>query len=669
MKLISSNCNFLLFALLIQLFAVSCKKSDAGVNDQLINNTNEVRIVNVEEVSNKAVVTWIDPYITDASNILIKDLQNDTEQSIALGTQKAEFEISDVSLSSYRYELKVVNNKGVLSTGVVARLFRNWAQNLYNRIDYNSTAVPQSGLFFKNSLAQSVKVFDVRNDESISRITSAAMQGIINRQYAESYLITRQLHYTQLEDEGINYTNMAPTNFSKNNGFAALFNEYKSRFSKIIIYDGDPDPTNQNMPRKKYSWSLALMMAAHQNAIPVTPALYQFMQTNLDLTGLVVENIINKWPTEAAAYDWALNEYASTVSKTMIFSAGLRNDYLTGPWTMFDYTVASKGFCFWLNEDDALDRAIMDKIFQTLNMPVGSSVFGFGLNQIGDHLNKMTNRNNGGFVVSDYYANGTFWSSYPNKSFQQRKGIASEVKPGKVYVALSLSDGDNIQFDQNSLYEIFKYDTNRGKVPVGVTLAAVLQELNPKLLEFYYKNATKNEELTAGPSGFQFIYGDYYKESGKYDEWIAMNKKWLETAGFHTAHLWIATRDNFKSYMDGSGIELALDGEMGQTANAPASHKFNGTTVRIDQGTHCWTEGDVYKDLMSVTPSSRRPIFRHIYLLTNYYGYENGKVVMFERLLRELKRAEQEMPNTFEFMLPMDLAASLKKYIEGGGIY
>ena len=46
-----------------------------------------------------------------------------------------------------------------------------------------------------------------------------------------------------------------------------------------------------------------------------------------------------------------------------------------------------------------------------------------------------------------------------------------------------------------------------------MTLAAGLQELNPKLLEFYYKNMTPNDELTAGPSGFQFIYGDYYRRA------------------------------------------------------------------------------------------------------------------------------------------------------------
>jgi multidrug efflux pump subunit AcrB len=55
--------------------------------------------------------------------------------------------------------------------------------------------------------------------------------------------------------------------------------------------------------------------------------------------------------------------------------------------------------------------------------------------------------------------------------------------------------------------------------------------------------------------------------------------------------------------------------------------------------------------------------------LTNYYGFEGNKVVVYERLIKELERVEQDCPDTYEFMLPMDLAASIRKYIEEGGVY
>mgnify|MGYP000452964481 CR=1 FL=1 len=55
--------------------------------------------------------------------------------------------------------------------------------------------------------------------------------------------------------------------------------------------------------------------------------------------------------------------------------------------------------------------------------------------------------------------------------------------------------------------------------------------------------------------------------------------------------------------------------------------------------------------------------------MTNYYGFEGNKVVVYERLDQGTRTVEQDCPDTYEFMLPMDLAASIRKYIEEGGIY
>ncbi|MDU8959085.1 MAG: hypothetical protein E7G31_22960, partial [Bacteroides sp.] len=69
---------------------------------------NEVRTPRVEEINGKAVVTWIDPYITDIKEVQVKDLQTNEQQTVAKGVQSAEFAITDNSLLSYRYEMKVV---------------------------------------------------------------------------------------------------------------------------------------------------------------------------------------------------------------------------------------------------------------------------------------------------------------------------------------------------------------------------------------------------------------------------------------------------------------------------------------------------------------------------------------------------------------------------------
>lgn len=647
------------FLLILFLSLFGCSDNDNNESEKTMRRGDEVRAPRVNEMDGKAVITWIDPYIRDIKEIRVKDLQTNEQQIISEGVQQAIFEITVPNLLSYRYEMRVVRNSGKISDGVTARLVKNWAQQLHPLEDYHSNEAPQSGMFFKNKPVDNVNVFDIRDDDNISKLTSAVMQGIINQEQALTYLIWQRQDLTQLEDAGVKYKVQVPANTSRNKGFAALYNMYKDRFSCLVVWD-------ENQP---WSWSLAQMISSQEKGIPVTEEMKNFIEKELGIDNLTVRDIRNQWSSKSEAYNWAIARYAGKCHPRLLFSGGLRGDYKDNPWRMYDYVAASKGFAFWLDDSNGDDKRIMDDIFKSGSYPVGSSVFGYGMNSNGDELNKITNVHNAGFVVSDYYANGSFWCSFPNKAFKQRKGIAGEVKPGKIYVAFSLSDGDNIQFDANSLYQIFKEGKRRGEVPVGVTMAAGLQELNPKLLEFYYKNLTPNDELTAGPSGFQFIYGDYYSQSGKYAEWLEMNKRWLSTAGFHTAHLWNTDEQiYFEQYMKSQGADAIIDGS-NRTHTTGSSYKLVDGVVRIDQGTMCRNNGDVYRDLMSVSPSPRRPLFRHVYLLTNYYGFEGNKVVVYERLIKELERIEQDCPDTYEFMLPMDLAASIKKYIEDGGIY
>jgi len=74
---------------------------------------NEVRTPRVEEINGKAVVTWIDPYITDIKEVQVKDLQTNEQQTVAKGVQSAEFAITDNSLLSYRYESCQNDRRGV----------------------------------------------------------------------------------------------------------------------------------------------------------------------------------------------------------------------------------------------------------------------------------------------------------------------------------------------------------------------------------------------------------------------------------------------------------------------------------------------------------------------------------------------------------------------------
>ena len=71
-----------------------------------------------------------------------------------------------------------------------------------------------------------------------------------------------------------------------------------------------------------------------------------------------------------------------------------------------------------------------------------------GYANTGDNANKVANPFGIGCMTSDLYANGSFWSSFPDKTYTQTPGRAIDAQPGKIYTSIMWSDGDNLQFDK-----------------------------------------------------------------------------------------------------------------------------------------------------------------------------------------------------------------------------
>src|SRR5258708_5717229 len=129
------------------------------------------------------------------------------------------------------------------------------------------------------------------------------------------------------------------------------------------------------------------------------------------------------------------------------------------------------------------EQAEIEKIFQTKGYGLGTSMMGYA--NTGDAANAIANHHGIGYVVSCLFANGSYWSSFPNKTHMQTPGRVVPVQPGNIYAHIKWSDGDNLEMDQNPLYK-FWHDPTRGTIPVATELAPALQELNSPLLDWYY---------------------------------------------------------------------------------------------------------------------------------------------------------------------------------------
>jgi len=459
-------------------------------------------------------------------------------------------------------------------------------------------------------------------------MTAWALQGMVNQSSAEVYIADQEHHWEQLKSGGKPFEQLHELS-GANAGLRALFQKYQGRVKKMFIYD----------PEKDWTWCLALMSAAQQDGIPVTESIRNDLISEFGWKG-AVEDFQNKWTDRNEAYDWALLNLMPGCSKQVVFA--LNADRVL---PLVDYVVASKGFVFWL--DFKTDEAEVKKIFRTKGYGVGTSLMGYGSD--GDEANALANQYGIGYVVSDLYANGSFWSSFPDKTYTQSPGRVIAVDPGKIYAHIMWSDGDNIQFDQNSLYD-FWHDPARGTIPVATELSPTLQELNPPLLDWYYSKITDNDELVAGPCGVQFIFiRDFNAEM--FSAWCKLTHDWCANAGFYTTRIWIAPNPSAKytTYMKTCGFAGVLgEGGVIQAGFPPKLDTWGAAN-----------EEDLYKQFLLVKPNPKAPVFCGFTCIVAGFNKKDGG---YSAIKRQIDRLEKAYPNRYVFMLPKDQFATIRSY-------
>ncbi|MDB5106573.1 MAG: hypothetical protein JWP91_4262 [Fibrobacteres bacterium] len=484
-----------------------------------------------------------------------------------------------------------------------------------------------AGLYVKTPSAAKAYVFDARRDKEDARISALCLGGMINQTAAEAYVITRDHDREQLEMSKKPFEVLPPVVTSDSmSGLRTLWGAYQGRVKKIFLYD----------PKKDWSFYLAMMASSQQAGVPLTSEMRDSLLKGSAWAG-TVEDFRTRWTGRIPAYDWALENLMPNCTRKSVF---VIKYHFSIP--LFDYAVAAKGFVFWLDFDNPAETAEIEKILQAGKYAVGASLMGYA--NVEDHANKVANKFGIGYVASDYYANGSFWASFPNKTYAQpmRPGIVAEK--GKVYVCFLWSDGDNIQFDQNGIYAIWK-DPARGTIPVGTPLNPGLQELNPPLMDFFYDNKKPNDELISGPCGFQFIYTVFFSPS-MYPGWLDINKKWLADAGFHAGSLWWTTypTPEYDSYTRTCGLE-GLFHNYGQPFTKPLFQ--NGVALFNEYIKERRNADSVYKDLAGVASNAAEPQFRAMKVITPDF-VPNG----YAKLKAVADSLNRNFPNKYVFMLP-----------------
>ena len=353
-------------------------------------------------------------------------------------------------------------------------------------------------------------VYDIRTAPGDVQRTVTMLAGLINRPQPKIYLISRDDDLFWLNEvlASVSHT-ISPAR--GNDILDMLLKTYRDSIQGLIIYD----------PNFIDSVNIAMMMAGQRDGMVVSPDQAEQLQQSQHKLPVLADLRNYHWKSRIQAYNWALNNLRKDASSQIV--AGL-NPTITG--ALQSFLVATRAFVYWLDPLDFFpdftqgllsERCLMKRIFKS---------FAPGAVHLGWFINepfgvRLTSKAGLPVLASDFYNNLEVWTSIQNthngqsltpgpgqipvsQANQINTHSSEQQNEPRAYVSFTMSDGDNIQYNQHRMAQIWQ-DPVRGSIPLGWTISPVLMQAAPTMAAYYLRTATTNDELLAGPSGAGYM--------------------------------------------------------------------------------------------------------------------------------------------------------------------
>ncbi|TDE26579.1 hypothetical protein E1295_44120, partial [Nonomuraea mesophila] len=193
-----------------------------------------------------------------------------------------------------------------------------------------------------------------------------------------------------------------------------------------------------------------------------------------------------------------------------------------------DYTVAMRAMVFWLppsgQTGELLDE-ILGKVKPTTPYAgwFSNDVAGEwgGVDRASQHAVEV--------IPADYYMNATVHAGVQAKVSDRVPPRPRATLRNRVYLTLTVGEGDNVQYCQRRMRQIWD-DDKRGEVPTNWTVSPLLAEIGPAILAYFQRTATPNDLLIAGPSGAGYTYPGSWPEEAL-DAYTKLTGRFLRRTG------------------------------------------------------------------------------------------------------------------------------------------
>ncbi|HEX4211757.1 MAG TPA: hypothetical protein VIA06_00345 [Candidatus Dormibacteraeota bacterium] len=495
---------------------------------------------------------------------------------------------------------------------------------------------PAPSLWDRFSTPRSVEWADATGLDSQDMLTAISVEGVYNaaQQPSRLYLLQSPNDSSSL-GEVPSSVHVSQLQVPAQQGLLqTLLDRYRG-FVKGAVVDDPSNPDTVNLASTMAGLDHAIVIDPSQESMAAAvgiPVVFSF-----DTSDFTAD-------TPAETYQWGVdNLLARANDHLLVMLPGSVSDDIR------DYAIATGAFMFYLTSTDAAEEPVMNTIIQ--HTPVDTPIMGYIPNE-GSDVSDLSSL--GHFLnASDFLTNDSFWASLPSPPFLREHTEPAPIaaQPDTVYVAFVVSDGDNAQYMQHQMTEVWQ-QANLGAVPEGWTVAPGTVDFDPAMLEYFNGRLPRDSELIAGPSGIGYAT---QTPSSSLTQFGQLSGQIMRRDDIKTADDWESLGD-LTQYAQAAGLpSISVD--------APLAYERIGNTVVFGQ-----TSGYVDPaqtlfctvEQQSAGDQAGQPMF--LEPLVDGWSITPTDIL---RIAQQLALAGQAEGLNYVFTTPTQLAQTMDRYYQG----
>ncbi|MFA5676677.1 MAG: hypothetical protein WDA65_09200 [Christensenellales bacterium] len=393
--------------------------------------------------------------------------------------------------------------------------------------------------------AEKTDLLQISDIDAEINITVMSLMAIVNAEQPRIAVMEKKAAEYDRDNLGggsVDYAELG-LNINHISSVYALLTKYKSYMKKAVIFDSE----------SPHTINLACTFAGIEEAIVCSHSEYQKITANgismeiiADYRGRFINQ--DKVQERLAVYSYMFDNYYSRCTRKIVVSLAPQSTM-----TLRDYAMAVQSAIVWLEcSPDSPELALFEKFLSCADK--GNSVV-MGWFPHGEENGGVGAASRNGMYVwgADHSKSLSFLAAGRTEAapklappdIEQFLDKDRKVVPG-VYVALAMSDGDNLQYVQNRMFTLWTLDTHKdsGLPPITWTINPAAYDVFPILNDYYYnsqKEKFPRDSFMTGPSGIGYFYPyTMYEEGHKKHmfKFFQQTDRYCEKTGINVISTW-----------------------------------------------------------------------------------------------------------------------------------